>query len=63
MPLKDSENLLAQKIANKIALNENRELVQREWEKIIKDLLDHLINKATIIGKCDGKPLIDGKIT
>jgi len=64
MPLAGTEKKLAKQLANVIASDsENQTVVEADWEKVAKKIIDHLVANAVITGTCDGKPLAEGKIT
>jgi len=64
MPLAGTEKKLAKQLANVIASDsENQAVVESDWEKVAKKIIDHLVANAVITGTCDGKPLAEGKIT
>jgi len=64
MPLAGTEKKLAKQLANVIASDsENQAVVEADWEKVAKKIIDHLVANAVITGTCDGKPLAEGKIT
>lgn len=64
MPLAGTEKKLAKELAKVIASNtENQTVVEADWEKVVKKIIDHLTTNAVITGTCDGKPLMEGKIT
>ena len=64
MPLSGSGKKLAKELAKQLSSDpENQSLVEADWEKVAKTIIDHLIANALITGSCDGKPLLEGKIT
>ncbi len=64
MPLAGTEKKLAKELAKVIASDsENQTVVEADWEKISKKIIDHLTANAVVTGSCDGKPLLEGKIT
>ena len=64
MPLTGTETKLAKEIAKAIVSDpENQMLAEADWEKIAKKIINHLTANAVITGSCDGKPLVEGKIT
>ena len=64
MPLLGTEKKLAKELAKQVSSDpENQALVEADWEKVAKKIIDHLIANAVITGSCDGKPLLRGKIT
>ena len=62
MPLTGTEKTLAKKISTALKTGDDWE---KNWEIVIKDLLDHLKKNAVVTGTCppSGGQLTGGRIT
>lgn len=64
MPLTGTKAALAKELAKVIASDpDNLEIVEADWNKIAGKIIDHITANAVVVGSCDGKPLVEGKIT
>ena len=64
MPLANTQEALAEKLAKAIATNKDHiPYLTKEWKKIAGVIITHLVENSVITGTADGNPLIDGKIT